>query len=65
MSGKSEAANPNVRRMRLRVFSVLSGSTSRRRFLTKQEKIKRLEEYAEELKKEIEAVEDKIKEMKS
>jgi len=65
MSGKSEAANPNVRRMRLRVFSVLSGSTSRRRFLTKQEKIKRLEEYAEELKKENAAVEDKIKEMKS
>jgi hypothetical protein len=36
-----------------------------RRFLTKQEKIKRLEEYTEELKKEMAAVEEKIKEMKS
>jgi len=44
---------------------MLLGSTSWKTFLTKQEKIKRLEEYAEELKKENAAVEDKIKEMKS
>ena len=36
-----------------------------RRILTKAEKIKRLEEYAEELKKEMVAVEERIKEMKS
>lgn len=36
-----------------------------RRFLTKEEKIKRLENYAEDLKKEIAAVEERIKEMKS
>jgi hypothetical protein len=41
------------------------GQPHGRRFLTKQEKIKRLEEYAEELKKEMAAVEEKIKEMKS
>jgi hypothetical protein len=35
-----------------------------RRFLTKEEKIKRLEDYAEELKKEMAAVEERIKEMK-
>ena len=36
-----------------------------RRFLTKQEKIEQLENYAEELKKEITAVEERIKEMRS
>jgi hypothetical protein len=41
------------------------GQPHGRRFLTKQEKIKRLEEYAEELKKEMAAVEEKINEMKS
>jgi hypothetical protein len=41
------------------------GQPHGRRFLTKQEKIKRLEEYAEELKKEMVAVEEKINEMKS
>lgn len=36
-----------------------------RRFLTKEEKIKKLENYAEELKKEIAAVDERIKELKS
>jgi hypothetical protein len=36
-----------------------------RHFLTKEEKIRQLENYAEELKKEIGAVEEKIKELKS
>ena len=36
-----------------------------RRFLTKDEKIKRLESYVEELKKELAAVEEQIKELKS
>jgi hypothetical protein len=36
-----------------------------RRIFTKAEKIKRLEDYAEELKKEIVAVEERIKEMKT
>jgi hypothetical protein len=36
-----------------------------RRFLTKEEKIKRLENYAEELRKEIAAVGERIKELKS
>ena len=36
-----------------------------RRFLTKQEKIEQLEDYAEELKKEITAVEERIKELRS
>ena len=36
-----------------------------RRFLTKEEKVKRLESYAEELKKELAAVEERIKELKS
>jgi hypothetical protein len=36
-----------------------------RRFLTKGEKIKRLESYAEELKKELAAVEERIKELRS
>ena len=37
----------------------------RRRFLTKAEKTEKLKNYAEELKKELEAVEEKIKEMQS
>ena len=37
----------------------------RRRFLTKAEKIENLKNYAEELKKELEAIEEKIKEMQS
>jgi hypothetical protein len=35
----------------------------RRRFLTKAEKIEKLQNYAEELKKELKAVEEKIQEM--
>jgi len=37
----------------------------RRRFLTKAEKTEKLRNYAEELKKELKAVEEKIKEMQS
>ena len=37
----------------------------RRRFLTNAEKTEKLKSYAEELKKELEAVEEKIKEMQS
>jgi inorganic pyrophosphatase len=37
----------------------------KRRFLTKDEKIKQLEDYTEQLKKEIIAVEEHIKELKS
>jgi len=37
----------------------------RRRFLTKAEKIEKLKNYTEELKKELKAVEEKIKEMQS
>jgi hypothetical protein len=37
----------------------------RRRFLTKAERIEKLRDYAEELKKELKAVEEKIKEMQS
>jgi hypothetical protein len=37
----------------------------RRRFLTKAEKTEKLKNYAEELKKELRAVEEKIKEMQS
>jgi hypothetical protein len=37
----------------------------RRRFLTKAEKTEKLKNYAEELKKELKAVEEKIKEMQS
>jgi hypothetical protein len=37
----------------------------RRRFLTKAEKTEKLRDYAEELKKELKAVEEKIKEMQS
>jgi len=36
-----------------------------RRFLTKEEKTKKLENYAEELKKELAAVEERIKELKT
>lgn len=35
------------------------------RRLTKEEKVKKLESYAEELKKELAAVEERIKELKS
>jgi len=41
------------------------GHPHRRRFLTKEEKIERLEGYAEELKKELVAVQEQIKELKS
>ncbi len=41
------------------------GQLHGRRFLTKEEKIKRLEDYAEELKKEMAAVEERLKEMKN
>jgi hypothetical protein len=37
----------------------------RRRFFTQAEKTERLKNYAEELRKELEAVEEKIKEMQS
>jgi hypothetical protein len=37
----------------------------RRRFLTRAEKTEKLKDYAEELKKELKAVEEKIKEMQS
>jgi hypothetical protein len=37
----------------------------RRRFLTKAEKTEKLKSYAEELKNELKAVEEKIKEMQS
>lgn len=37
----------------------------RRRFFTKAEKTERLKNYAEELRKELKAVEEKIKEMQS
>ena len=37
----------------------------RRRFLTKAENIEKLKNYAEDLKKELKAVEEKIREMQS
>ena len=37
----------------------------RRRFLTNEEKIERLENYSEELEKELDAVQERIKELKS
>ncbi len=37
----------------------------RRRFLTNAEKIEKLKNYAEELKKELKAVDEKIKDMQS
>lgn len=40
------------------------GHMRRRRFLTKAEKIERLQNYAEELKKELVAVQERIKELK-
>jgi len=40
------------------------GEPHGRRFLTKEEKTKRLEDYTEELKKEITAVEERIKGLK-
>ncbi|NWG10694.1 DUF5320 domain-containing protein [Candidatus Bathyarchaeota archaeon] len=36
-----------------------------RRFLTKDEKIKKLENYAEDLRKELTAVQERVKELKS
>lgn len=36
-----------------------------RRFLTKKERVEKLERYAEELRRELEAVEEHIKELKS
>ena len=54
----------NVWRMRLRINGC-HGELHGRHILTKAEKIKRLEDYAEELKKEMAAVEERIKEMKS
>jgi len=36
-----------------------------RRFLTKEEKTKKLEEYAQELKNELAAVQERIKELKA
>ena len=41
------------------------GHGYRRRFLTKAEKIEKLKNYTEELKKELKAVEEKMKEMQS
>lgn len=41
------------------------GSSHVRRFFTETEKVERLENYAEDLKKELEAVEEQIKELKS
>jgi hypothetical protein len=46
-------------------FAEHGGHLYGRRFLTKTEKIERLESYAEELKKEIVAVEARIQELKS
>ena len=40
------------------------GSMHFRRFLTKEEQMQQLEEYAEELKKELEAVNEHIDELK-
>jgi len=41
------------------------GHMRRRRFLTKAEKIERLQNYIEELKKELAAVQERIKDLKS
>jgi len=41
------------------------GHDYRRRFLTKAERIEKLKSYLEELRKELKAVEEKIKEMQS
>jgi hypothetical protein len=42
-----------------------NGHGYRRRFFTKAEKVEKLKSYAEELKNELKAVEEKIKEMQS
>jgi hypothetical protein len=42
-----------------------SGHFYRRRFFTKAEKVEMLKSYAEELRNELKAVEEKIKEMQS
>ena len=41
------------------------GHEHRRRFFSKAEKIEKLKNYADELKKELKAVEEKIKEMQA
>ena len=41
------------------------GHTHRRRLLTKAEKVEKMKNYAEELKKELTAVEEHIKELSS
>jgi len=41
------------------------GHGYRRRLFTKAEKVEKLENYADELKKELKAVEEKIKELQS
>jgi phage-related tail protein len=41
------------------------GHGYRRRFFTKAEKVEKLKSYAEELKNELKAVEEKIKEMQN
>jgi hypothetical protein len=41
------------------------GHGYRRRFLTKAERIEKLKNYAEELREELKAVEERIKEMQS
>jgi len=41
------------------------GHGYRRRFFTKAEKVEKLKNYAEELKKELKAIEEKIKEMQN
>jgi len=43
----------------------LHGHLHKRRFLTKAEKIERLQNYAEELKKELAAVQERLNELKS
>ena len=41
------------------------GHGYRRQFLTKMERIEKLDKYAEDLRKELEAVEEHVKELKS
>jgi len=57
--------NPNVRRIRLRTSNGCHGQLHGRHFLTKEEKIKQLENYVEELKKKIAAVNEHIEELRS
>jgi hypothetical protein len=45
--------------------SMENGHPHFRRFLTKEERIKIMEEYVEELKKELKAVEEQIDELRS